>query len=64
MTSCPRFTCPREACPCKAEVIKMRALLKRIGYPARGTRDDDMTIYDAAELVQKEFTLEQLELTP
>lgn len=40
---------------------KMRALLRAIAYPKRGTAEEQMTIQGAADQIQATFTLEQLE---
>jgi hypothetical protein len=46
---------------CGSCIKKMKAVLKRIAYPRRGTEDETMDIIDAAGIIQNIFTLEQLE---
>lgn len=46
----------------KTENAKMKELLQWIGYPKRGTVEADMDIYEAAQLIQDNFTREQLGL--
>ncbi len=42
----------------KADILKMAALLKRIAYPKRGSADEQMDIFHAAEMIQAEMPRE------
>lgn len=39
----------------------MKAILRAIAYPKRGTNEEIMEIFDAASMIQKRFTLEELQ---
>lgn len=66
MVSCYRFVCPRgDECPCKkdaANIERFKDLLRQIGYPRRGTEEENMDIYAAAKLIQADFSSEELEI--
>ena len=71
-----RSTCTRgiENCFCRREEIepaamirqliaenaRLKDLLRQIAYPRRGTEEDRMDIFDAAKLIQDNFTAEEL----
>jgi len=38
----------------------MKAILSKIAYPRRGTEDESLDIQKAAEIIQSQFTVEQL----
>lgn len=42
------------------ENSSLKDILRQIGYPKRGTEEENMDIYEAANLIQSNFTLEQL----
>jgi hypothetical protein len=46
---------------CNSCLSSMRQILQKIAYPMRGTPEALMDIQDAAEMIQKRWTLEQLE---
>lgn len=39
---------------------RFKALLRQIGYPKRGTDEENMDIYDAAKLIQSNFSVDDL----
>jgi hypothetical protein len=39
---------------------RFKDLLRRIAYPRRGTDEEKMDIFDAAKLIQSNFTAEEL----
>ena len=43
-----------------AENARLKDLLRQIAYPRRGTEEDRMDIFDAAKLIQDNFTAEEL----
>ena len=43
------------------QITKMREPLRKIAYPRRGTDEQQLDIFQAAEVIQAEFTLEDLE---
>lgn len=45
----------------REDILNMAAILRRIAYPSRDTSDEEMTIYDAAKLIQDKFSLDDLE---
>jgi hypothetical protein len=54
------------ACNCnkdkkQSETLKLASVVKRIGYPERGTKDEYASLQDFADEIQKEWTLELLE---
>lgn len=66
MTICAKFDgrqvsdCTRgvKNCPCLLE--KMQEVLAIVGFPRRGTDEEDMDRYDLAKLVQDNFTRKEL----
>lgn len=46
---------------CQRQLALMAELLQQIAYPKRGTAEQAMDIYQAAEAIQKQFTLNELE---
>lgn len=66
MTICAKFDgrqvrdCTRglQNCPCLFE--KMQEALAVIGFPRRGTEEEDMDRFAMAEYVQKNFTRKEL----
>lgn len=46
----------------KAEALNARFkdLLRQIAYPRRGTEEESMDIFDAAQLIQANFTADEL----
>lgn len=66
MTICAKFDgrqvrdCTRglQNCPCLFE--KMQEVLKIIGFPRRGTEEEDMDRYAMAKLIQDNFTRKEL----
>jgi hypothetical protein len=45
----------------QAQIDRMADLLQRIAFPRHGSDDEDMSIFDAAKLIQETFSSEQLE---
>jgi hypothetical protein len=43
------------------ELERMKDVLRQIGYPKRGTDEENMDIYDAASLIQSNFNIQELE---
>lgn len=41
-------------------ISRLKDLLMQIGYPQRGTDEENMDIFDAAKLIQSNFTLSEL----
>ena len=66
MTICAKFDgrqvrdCTRgvKNCPCLLE--KMQEVLAIVGFPRRGTEEEDMDRYDLAKLVQDNFSRKEL----
>jgi hypothetical protein len=50
----------QEADELRALNARFKYLLKQIAYPRRGTEEDRMDIFDAAKLIQDNFTAEEL----
>jgi len=40
---------------------EMKHLLRIIGYPRRGTKEEDWTILDVAKIIQAKWPLEKLQ---
>jgi hypothetical protein len=51
----------REAAKLLAQLQTARAILSQIAYPRRGTPEETMDIFDAAELIRSQFAQEDLE---
>lgn len=45
----------------KAKTDRFKDLLLQIGYPKRGTEEEDRDIFDAAKLIQSNFSLNDLQ---
>lgn len=45
-------------CPCLLE--KMQEVLAVIGFPRRGTEEEDMDLFEIAKLVQQNFSRKEL----
>lgn len=43
-------------------IERLKDLLRLIGYPKRGTDEENIDIYDAAKLIQDNFTVEELDV--
>ena len=41
-------------------ISRLKDLLMQIGYPQRGTEEENMDIFDAANLIQSNFTSAEL----
>ena len=41
-------------------LARLKDLLMQIGYPRRGTEEENMDIFDAAKLIQSNFTSDEL----
>lgn len=42
-------------------IESMREMLRKIAYPRRGTEEEHMDVYDVSQMIQKTFSLEDLE---
>ena len=51
-------TTPREKF---TSIVKMKELLRAIAYPRRGTKEEEMTLQDFANLISKMLSLENAE---
>ena len=47
----------------KLLVSRLKDLLRQIAYPRCGTDEENMDIYEAAKLIQSNFSLEELDET-
>ena len=70
MVACAKYlgreidTCTRgESCICKKEqtLQRMADILLKIGYPCRGSEEEQFDIFDAANFIQSNFTSVELE---
>lgn len=43
----------------RADILTMAKLLTKIAYPRRGTLEEEITLQDVADVVQKAITLEE-----
>jgi len=46
----------------KADILQMAEMLRIAAYPKRGTDEESMDEFDVAEMIQANFTLEDLDI--
>ena len=46
---------------CNQCMSEMKHLLRVIGYPRRGTREEELTIFDVSDIIQAKWPLAKLQ---
>ena len=46
----------------KKDIIEMAKILDAIAYPRRGSKDEEMTLQDFANLIQSKYTMNDLSI--